>query len=64
MKRRVAGRTGLPVSELGPGCTSFWANRLSPKARPQLALLEQNVAAAALALPADVAARIGRLVEA
>ena len=43
MKRRVAGRTGLPLSELGLGCSSFWAKPVFPEAQA-LALVEAAIA--------------------
>jgi 1-deoxyxylulose-5-phosphate synthase len=43
LRRRVLGRTGLSVSELGFGCAGFWANALFPE-RKAVALLEHAVA--------------------
>ncbi len=42
MRRRVAGRTGILVSELGFGCSSFWAKPVFPE--PQaLALVDAAI---------------------
>jgi aryl-alcohol dehydrogenase-like predicted oxidoreductase len=43
LRRRVLGRTGLSVSELGFGCAGFWATNLFPE-RKAVALLEHAVA--------------------
>jgi aryl-alcohol dehydrogenase-like predicted oxidoreductase len=42
MRYRVLGRTGLPVSELGFGCSGFWA-RAAFSERKALALLERVI---------------------
>jgi aryl-alcohol dehydrogenase-like predicted oxidoreductase len=43
MKQRTAGRTGLSLSELGLGCSSFWAKPVFPEARA-LAVVEAALA--------------------
>lgn len=43
MKQRTAGRTGLVLSELGLGCSSFWAKPLFPEAEA-LALVDAAIA--------------------
>lgn len=43
MKQRQAGRTGLVLSELGLGCSSFWAKPIFPEAEA-LALVEAALA--------------------
>jgi aryl-alcohol dehydrogenase-like predicted oxidoreductase len=43
MKQRLAGRTGLSLSELGLGCSSFWAKPVFPEARA-LAVVEAALA--------------------
>jgi len=43
MKQRVAGRTGLVLSELGLGCSSYWAKPVFPEARA-LAVVEAALA--------------------
>jgi aryl-alcohol dehydrogenase-like predicted oxidoreductase len=43
VRRRVLGRTGLSVSELGFGCAGFWANRLFPEHKA-VVLLEHAIA--------------------
>ena len=43
MKRRPAGRTGLLLSELGFGCSSFWAKPVFPETEA-LALVETAIA--------------------
>lgn len=42
MKRRTAGRTGLLVSELGFGCSSFWAKPAFPESEA-LALIDKAI---------------------
>jgi 1-deoxyxylulose-5-phosphate synthase len=44
MRRRKAGRTGLHLSELGFGCSSFWAKPLFPE-KDALALIDRAIAA-------------------
>ena len=44
MKQRTAGRTGLALSELGFGCSSFWAKPVFPEAQA-LALVDAAVGA-------------------
>lgn len=44
MRRRPAGRTGLLLSELGLGCSSYWAKPAFPE-RDALALVEAAIAA-------------------
>jgi 1-deoxyxylulose-5-phosphate synthase len=41
-RKRILGRTGLRVSELGFGCSSFWAKQAFPESRA-LALVEQAI---------------------
>jgi aryl-alcohol dehydrogenase-like predicted oxidoreductase len=43
MKRRMAGRTGLTLSELGLGCSSFWAKPVFPE-NQALDLVEAAIA--------------------
>ncbi|MGH7090661.1 MAG: aldo/keto reductase, partial [Stellaceae bacterium] len=43
MKRRRAGRTGLVLSELGLGCSSYWAKPVFPE-KDALALVEAAIA--------------------
>lgn len=43
MRQRPAGRTGLVLSELGLGCSSFWAKPVFPEAEA-LALIEVAIA--------------------
>ena len=43
MKRRTAGRTGLLLSELGFGCSSFWAKPVFPE-KAALTLVETAIA--------------------
>jgi 1-deoxyxylulose-5-phosphate synthase len=43
MKSRLAGRTGLCVSELSLGCSSFWAKPIFPE-RDALAVVEAAIA--------------------
>jgi 1-deoxyxylulose-5-phosphate synthase len=43
MKRRAGGRTGLLLSELGLGCSSFWAKPVFPE-KEALALVETAIA--------------------
>ncbi len=42
MRQRAAGRTGLVLSELGFGCSSFWAKPLFPEAQA-LALVDAAI---------------------
>jgi 1-deoxyxylulose-5-phosphate synthase len=42
LRRRTLGRTGLSVTELGFGCTSFWARKVFPE-RKALAVLERAI---------------------
>ncbi len=44
MRRRTAGRTGLRLSELGFGCSSFWAKPVFPE-KDALALIDRAIAA-------------------
>jgi aryl-alcohol dehydrogenase-like predicted oxidoreductase len=43
MRQRTAGRTGLALSELGFGCSSFWAKPVFPEAQA-LALVDAAIA--------------------
>lgn len=42
LRQRILGRTGLSVSELGFGCSSFWAKPAFPESQA-LALVEQAI---------------------
>ena len=44
MRRRTAGRTGLRLSELALGCSSFWAKPIFPE-KDALALVDDAIEA-------------------